>query len=685
MSVSAWPSWIGSAVALVLGTGAIALAAALAAGAFRSAVWQRTAWQVAILGMLGLLAAECTGISAAVACWCWAAQRVPVSAGRARESGPPLAGEDTFPGPPGGRAAAAPAAIAEADSGPAAPAVFSAGREPFLESPASLGTLLVLAWSAGSALLTLRMLWSSWLLCSFRRRRLAGADGAVQSRVGGLAAMLGIRRPVGVFQASGVNAPMAFGWLRPAIVLPATFARDFSEVQREAMLLHELAHLAARDPFWLRLADLATMAQWWHPLVWWARRRWRAASEMAADEACLHVPGGPEHLAASLVTLGRRLEVRSRLGWIGAMGPAFHSSLAKRVERLLSLRAPARTARHRGLIRWATVTWPVVLVLLAVLGTAWARAQAIHSEGEGVATMNVFADSWRQSLAAAVLAALWAPASGDAIEARGAEGERAAPAAETRREKETREAPEARRKESAEAREGERREGERREGERRDEERPEARERMQERRKLEQELEEIRRKLQALKPDQDDAARELKAHIERIEKRLHELRGDAARPSPEREQMQRRMAELRAAMQRAREANNREDLEREVRELSLRAGERARDMAREAGERAEVQRRAAHLRVAIENLHASGLHDQAEALERDMGRLLRGRPGEPRRPDEGPARRDRAEGPPPLPPDLGQALRELREQLQDMRRQVEELRRHLREMADQRR
>ena len=49
-------------------------------------------------------------------------------------------------------------------------------------------------------------------------------------------------------------------------------------------LAHELAHLAARDPFWCLVADGAAAMLWWHPAVWWLRRQSQLASELAADE-----------------------------------------------------------------------------------------------------------------------------------------------------------------------------------------------------------------------------------------------------------------------------------------------------------------------------------------------------------------------------------------------------------------
>ncbi|HEX4120507.1 MAG TPA: M56 family metallopeptidase, partial [Verrucomicrobiae bacterium] len=105
----------------------------------------------------------------------------------------------------------------------------------------------------------------------------------------------------------GLPSPIAFGILRPAIALPPDFLVRFSSAEREAVLAHEMAHLAARDPFWLMVSDAAAALAWWHPLLWWARHRLQSASESAADEASALVPGGAHALAECLVRLGHEL------------------------------------------------------------------------------------------------------------------------------------------------------------------------------------------------------------------------------------------------------------------------------------------------------------------------------------------------------------------------------------------
>ncbi|MEI6356502.1 MAG: M56 family metallopeptidase [Verrucomicrobiota bacterium] len=149
-----------------------------------------------------------------------------------------------------------------------------------------------------------------------------------------------LRRPLGLRRVRllvwpRLRGPVAFGVLRPTVALPEDFRTRFSPAQCEAMLAHELAHLAARDPLWLTMADLVCALAWWHPAVWWARRQLRSACESAADEAAALVPDGRAALAESLVTFGRELASPRWVRGIGVAGDGLKSQLARRVKVLL--------------------------------------------------------------------------------------------------------------------------------------------------------------------------------------------------------------------------------------------------------------------------------------------------------------------------------------------------------------
>ncbi len=181
-------------------------------------------------------------------------------------------------------------------------------------------------------------------------------------------------RPVTMRCWTGIRGPLAYGILRPSIALPRDFLQRFDARQRDAILLHELAHLAARDPLALVLADIVCALAWWHPAVHWARRQLQAAMEAAADEASTLVPEGRTALAESLVRLARDLTTPDTARGLGVAGASNRSQLAGRVEALLS--GSRDWQRSSGRARCATGVGAVLVALALMVPSGPGRADA---------------------------------------------------------------------------------------------------------------------------------------------------------------------------------------------------------------------------------------------------------------------------------------------------------------------
>ena len=241
--------------------------------------------------------------------------------------------------------------------------------------------------------------------------------GLGRLRAGGAGVAVGVSRPVPGGTGCGCSEPGGAAGPSTAIVLAgsgggvagahhagglwhvaadhrlaAGFTREFEPDEQEAMLAHELAHLATGDPAWQQVVNLLCGLLWWQPVVWVLRSRLRAASEAAADEASLLIPEGPRHLAACLVELGRRLTDAPRLGWIPMTGDGYRSNLGRRVRRLLALEP--RIWRVPGTTGSALTKSVIVLLLVVamVFGTAWARPRAALAQGES--TMMKLRVTW---------------------------------------------------------------------------------------------------------------------------------------------------------------------------------------------------------------------------------------------------------------------------------------------------
>ena len=170
-----------------------------------------------------------------------------------------------------------------------------------------------------------------------------------------------------------ISAPMTYGAVRPAIVLPID-APTWSATDVRHALLHEIEHVRRRD--WpVHLAARITCALYWfHPLAWIAWRQLCLESERACDDAVLKEADGAAY-AEQLVSLARRLSKRSP---IPLLSMADRSSLSTRVTAVLS----TTISRERvGL----TAAGLIVAVALSV-GSAIAPLAALPAAQDSAGT-----------------------------------------------------------------------------------------------------------------------------------------------------------------------------------------------------------------------------------------------------------------------------------------------------------
>lgn len=221
-------------------------------------------------------------------------------------------------------------------------------------------------WVAGTIAILLWSIIPRLGLAFVSKRSKCELAPRVQTRLRELERCLLLDRPVRLIVWSRLSSPIAFGVIRPTIGLPADFWNAYSAEEQDAMLAHELAHLAAHDPAGLGFVDLVTALLWWHPMVWWGRRQFRAASETAADEASLILNNGPAVLAGCLIRMASRWQQRGLLGLLGVAG--FRSGLGKRVQRLLEFCPTATPVISKRPTMWLVALFGGLLASVAASG-----------------------------------------------------------------------------------------------------------------------------------------------------------------------------------------------------------------------------------------------------------------------------------------------------------------------------
>jgi len=159
-----------------------------------------------------------------------------------------------------------------------------------------------------------------------------------------------------------LTVPLTCGVLHPAVLLPATW-RAWDAGKLEAVLSHEISHVARRDALTERLALLHRIVFWFSPLAWWLPRCLAELAEEASDEAALAFGVEPAKYAETLLEFLRDLNSTSfRADWQG-VAMAQRGRADKRIDRILSGRSMMAMQNKKYLVAGIILaSVPVVLV-----------------------------------------------------------------------------------------------------------------------------------------------------------------------------------------------------------------------------------------------------------------------------------------------------------------------------------
>jgi beta-lactamase regulating signal transducer with metallopeptidase domain len=157
---------------------------------------------------------------------------------------------------------------------------------------------------------------------------------------------MGFKHGTALLTSNELPSPISWGVVRPVILLNAEAAESHDEA--EAIITHELAHVARLDWAKLLLARVTVALLWFNPLVWLLSREAHQLREEAADDAVLATDIDGTEYASLLVGVARH-ECRGFL--IGAHGVApARNSLTRRVKRVLD----GAVKRAPGGWRWGS-------------------------------------------------------------------------------------------------------------------------------------------------------------------------------------------------------------------------------------------------------------------------------------------------------------------------------------------
>jgi len=158
--------------------------------------------------------------------------------------------------------------------------------------------------------------------------------------------------------------PMTLGVREPAILLPAAW-RAWDDTELDAVMAHEVSHVARRDALAQRLSLLHRALFWFSPLGWWLDRRLAELAEQASDEAALAQGANRARYAQTLLGFFSQLESSSgRMRWQG-VSMATSGNAERRLDRILAWKGGVSSKLGKSLALSLAIIGPPVVLLAA--------------------------------------------------------------------------------------------------------------------------------------------------------------------------------------------------------------------------------------------------------------------------------------------------------------------------------
>lgn len=233
---------------------------------------------------------------------------------------------------------------------------------------------LVRLWMIGVVMFALRSAGGFVLVQRVRKVANLPASGELLQLCLRVQRQMGIERAIRFCRSTVLQVPAVIGGFRPIVLLPVTALTGLSELQIEAIVAHELAHIRRFDYFVNLFQVFAETALFYHPAVWWVSRTIRAERENCCDDTAVSVCGNRLEYIRALTHL-ESLRITPQFA-MAANG----SPLKARVRRLLGM------AEEREGIRNESSVLLGALVIAGLALAASALSPKAQAQGETTPT-----------------------------------------------------------------------------------------------------------------------------------------------------------------------------------------------------------------------------------------------------------------------------------------------------------
>ncbi|HEV8059575.1 MAG TPA: M56 family metallopeptidase, partial [Gemmataceae bacterium] len=218
--------------------------------------------------------------------------------------------------------------------------------------PALLACLLL----SGMAIGLVRLLLGLATVSRYRRFSCPLDDPELADLLAITQAELRCAHSIAIHESAALDTPAVVGWLRPMVLLPESW-RNWTREELQAVLGHEVAHIAHNDYASWVLAQVSLIVNFYNPFVHWLVTRLRIEQELAADGCGARLTGGNQTYLTILAGMALRLDNR-QASWAARPFLPARGTFLRRIEML-------RDAKSVGQPQLAIVSRVLVVGVLS--------------------------------------------------------------------------------------------------------------------------------------------------------------------------------------------------------------------------------------------------------------------------------------------------------------------------------
>lgn len=178
------------------------------------------------------------------------------------------------------------------------------------------------------------------------------------------ACVAGVQKLPRLAESELLSVPVTFGVLRPSILLPAGW-REWGAAELDAVISHEISHVARRDALTERLSLLHRALFWFSPLSWWLHRELAELAEEASDDAALAAGADRTRYAETLLGFFADIEAAPGRAWWQGVAMATAGQAEKRVDRILGWKGSVTMQMKKSVVAALVLSAVPVVCLTA--------------------------------------------------------------------------------------------------------------------------------------------------------------------------------------------------------------------------------------------------------------------------------------------------------------------------------